>query len=337
MTDPKDERHAPTWIDAIAAAAHAGGGFFSDLFARILNGLKGLGALAPLVLGLGCQTDPVAPATVPTATPAVAAATVTHPAAAAAQLDAAVSPDRPHVPDGADTPRALGTFHITFYYVIGEDEVAVKRPVVAANDNVAVGSDSAAEPVSGAGEAELASVLPPSQVTLYKSAGCEPIARVSREFASEIELQGTGKLRDGRVLNIWGSCGCGHSPCFAVTGTQWGTAGSGNPLSPFRTVAVDPKVIKVGSLLYIPALEGRRMPGHEPWGGFVHDGCVVADDTGGGIDGNQLDLFVGRKAYYLGLANQAGSHGWAKHTEIYDGAGKCERKGRVVSRIPAAI
>ena len=87
-----------------------------------------------------------------------------------------------------------------------------------------------------------------------------------------------------------------------MTENQWGTAGSGQPLQPFRTVAVDPKVVKLGSLLYVPLLEGRTMPGRAPWGGFVHDGCVVADDTGGHIDGNQLDLFVGRKAYFLGLS-----------------------------------
>ena len=113
---------------------------------------------------------------------------------------------------------------------------------------------------------------------------------------SSSSLQGTGKLRDGRVLNIWGHCTCDHKPCFKVTENQWGTAGTGKPLQPFRTVAVDPKVVKLGSLLYVPLLEGRTMPGRAPWGGFVHDGCVVADDTGGGIDGNQLDLFVGRKA-----------------------------------------
>ena len=121
-------------------------------------------------------------------------------------------------------------------------------------------------------------------VTLYGGGNkCEPIADVSKEFASQLTLQGTGKLRDGRVLNIWGACNCKRSPCFNVTQAQWGTAGSGKSLQPIRTVAVDPKVVKLGSLLYVPLLEGRTMPGRAPWGGFVHDGCVVADDTGGHI------------------------------------------------------
>jgi hypothetical protein len=102
-------------------------------------------------------------------------------------------------------------------------------------------------------------------------------------------------------------------------------------------VAVDPKVVKLGSLLYVPLLEGRTMPGRAPWGGYVHDGCVVADDTGGHIDGNQLDLFVGRKAYFLGLSGSGSSHAWARHVPVFDGSKICERKGRVVARKSGAI
>jgi 3D (Asp-Asp-Asp) domain-containing protein len=124
-----------------------------------------------------------------------------------------------------------------------------------------------------------------------------------------------------------------------VTRAQWGTAGSGKPLQPFRTVAVDPRVVKLGSLLYVPLLEGRTMPGRQPWGGYVHDGCVIADDTGGHIAGNRLDLFVGRKAYFvgLGMSGSQGLHAWARHVPVYDGTGICERKGRQVARKAAAI
>ena len=79
------------------------------------------------------------------------------------------------------------------------------------------------------------------------------------------------------------------------------------------------------------------MPGRAPWGGYVHDGCVVADDTGGGIDGHQLDLFVGRHAYFLGLSGQEGSHSWARHADVFDGSEICTRKGREVVRRAGAI
>jgi 3D (Asp-Asp-Asp) domain-containing protein len=211
--------------------------------------------------------------------------------------------------------------------------------LVAQNDNHSNRSASehgTAAPASD-DEAELAAIAPDDKVTLFGPNKCEPIADVSKEFASQVALQGTGKLHDGRVVNIAGACNCRHSPCFNVTSTQWGTAGSGKSLQPFRTVAVDPKVVKLGTLLYVPLLEGRRMPGRAPWGGYVHDGCVIADDTGGHIAGNRLDLFVGRKAYFLGLSGSGGSHAWARHVPVFDGTGICERKGRQVGRKAASI
>lgn len=223
-----------------------------------------------------------------------------------------------------NTPKQLGLFDITFYYVVTEDDVVPKA--APANDNTS--------------EVTLAAGTQPELVTLYDYKSCEPIAEVTPEFASMARLQGTGKLRDGRLVNIASRCDCETKRCFQVLSEkiQWGTAGTGKPLQPFRTVAVDPKVVKLGALLYVPLLEGRTMPGRAPWGGFVHDGCVVADDTGGGIDDYQLDLFVGKKAYYQGMKSaHGGSHAWARHVPVYDGSKICERKGRRVGKKQASI
>jgi 3D (Asp-Asp-Asp) domain-containing protein len=229
---------------------------------------------------------------------------------------ATVAPAPKHDATETPDPKPLGTFDITFYYVAAEDEVSGPKP---ANDNVE--------------STELTAVAANENVTLYEPKRCEPIADVTPEFQQQLVLQGTGKLHDGRVLNIWGDCKCERKPCFKVTENKWGSAGNGRPLQPFRTVAVDPKVIKVGSLLYVPELAGRTMPGRAPWGGFIHDGCVTADDTGGGIDGHQLDLFVGKKAYYVGLRSaHGGSHAWARHIPVFDGSKICERKGRRVGK-----
>ena len=279
---------------SLRGVIRAGASYLAEVVARIVKKIAGV---APIVLALGCES--------------------TTPETAPAPPPPAVSQPAPKVDDG---PKQLGQFTITFYYVIGEDEI-VAKPKAAANDN----------------DVELAATAPADLVTLFKPKNCEPIADVSTEFARQLELQGTGKLHDGTVLNIAGKCKCGHSPCFQVTETQWGTAGTGRPLQPFRTVAVDPKVVKLGSLLYVPLLEGRTMPGRAPWGGYVHDGCVVADDTGGHIDGNQLDLVVGRKAYFLGLSGSGSSPAWARHVPVFDGSKICERKGRVVARKSGAI
>ena len=283
---------------SIRAVVRAGASYLAEVVAKIVRKLAGV---APLVLSLSCESTHVEK------TPPPPAAVQTQPAPK----------------QETDEPKPLGQFSITFYYVIGEDEVVAKsKTPPPANDNEA--------------DTTLASIAP-DRVTLYEPKDCSAIADVTPEFASQLQLQGTGKLHDGRVLNIAGRCHCGHTPCFHVTPTQWGTAGTGKPLQPFRTVAVDPKVVKLGSLLYVPLLEGRTMPGRAPWGGYVHDGCVVADDVGGGIDGNQLDLFVGRKAYFLGMSGSGGSHAWARHVPVFDGSKICERKGRVVAKKSGAI
>ena len=274
------------------------GGFLADLLARIIKGIK---SLAPVIALAGCQG--------PTVTPSAKGDT---------KPDGMISQHS----EKSDEPKPIGDFTVTFYYVIGEDEV--KKPLVADKSD-----DTSAELTAVSADQD--------QVTLFEAGTCKEIADVSRGFASQLALQGTGKLKDGRVLNIWGRCKCSASPCFKVTENQWGTAGSNHPLQPFRTVAVDPKVVKLGTLLYVPLLEGRTMPGHAPWGGFVHDGCVIADDTGGHIDGNRLDLFVGRKAYFLGLSGSGSSHAWAKHVPVFDGSQICERKGRKVSRKSGSI
>ncbi|MEO6775485.1 MAG: 3D domain-containing protein [Kofleriaceae bacterium] len=287
-------------IEELGEIVRAAGGFLAEVVARILRGFM---PLAP-AFALGCQGPTVTPIKVEQKPGAIA------------------QPERQ-----ALEPKALGDFTITFYYVIGEDEIAAKQ---AANDNRDNHLDGT----------ELAAMTSdPDEVSLYDAGSCSPIAKVSHEFANQLAIQGTGKLHDGRVLNIWGRCKCGdsRSACFKVTANRWGTSGSNHPLQPFRTVAVDPNVVKLGTLLYVPLLEGRTMPGRAPWGGYVHDGCVVADDTGGHIDGHRLDLFVGRKAYFLGLSGSGSSHAWAKHVPIYDGSQICERKGRKVSRKSGSI
>jgi 3D (Asp-Asp-Asp) domain-containing protein len=312
----------PSALQSIRSSAQsvvkAGTSMLSDLLDRIVTGIQTLAA--PMAFALGCQAGD---ASVPPPAPVVREV-------APPPVDAGV------VETG---PRDLGKFNITFYYMIGEDEVVAKptRKKPPANDNrVADGPVTNPDDATASADPDLAAVATVEQVTLY-SGTCEPIAEVSKEFGAQLALQGSGKLKDGRVLNVWGTCSCPRSPCFKVIEQQWGTAGNGRPLQPFRTVAVDPKVIKLGSLLYVPLLEGRMMPGRSPWGGFVHDGCVVADDVGGGIKGQQLDLFVGRKGWFLGISGRGSSHAWARGVPVFDGAKLCERKGRKISRKAGSI
>jgi 3D (Asp-Asp-Asp) domain-containing protein len=169
-------------------------------------------------------------------------------------------------------------------------------------------------------------------VPLYHRNSCDrPLAWVSRAFASQLQMQGTGKLRDGRTLNVSGPCDCSLRSCFFVVQAEktWGMGVGKRPLAPFRSVAVDTAVVPIGKLLYVPELDGLTMPGQAPWGGFVHDGCVVADDRGGNIDGKQVDFFVGRRSAYNGFAKR---HRLQRVT-VYDGAGRCQKRNGKITRV----
>lgn len=230
----------------------------------------------------------------------------------------------------APPPEApLGRFRMTMYYIAAEEEIDGPRP----RHTVEVDADvDGGETLAGIGSATPV----PDLVPMYGK-DCEPLAHVSPAFAASARLQGTGRLRDGRLINVAGKCACA-AMCFHIPPRprEWGTGGSGKALVPFRMVAVDPRVVPMGTLLYIPELDGRRMPGRAPVGGFIHDGCVVAADTGGGIKGKELDLFVGRKAYVAALARRGGSHAWLKNLEVWNGKGRCTEKGGTVTRSAGA-
>jgi 3D (Asp-Asp-Asp) domain-containing protein len=154
---------------------------------------------------------------------------------------------------------------------------------------------------------------------------CEPIAKVSGEFAARLAREGTGKLKDGRVVNVAGPCECEYSPCFFHLDDENSRFGVGvleRPLSPFRSVAVDPSFVTIGKRLYIPELDGLPMPGTPPWGGFVHDGCVVADDRGGAVQGQQIDFFMVRRVYYQAFRRRHR----LKQITVHDGGKYCREQ-----------
>jgi 3D (Asp-Asp-Asp) domain-containing protein len=257
--------------------------------------------------------------------------------AGACQNDADVAPATPIEIDPrawTDAPKAepgpvdLGEFQLTFYYMATEAEVDSRKKHESGHVQPILTEDG------GSAETVL-SAVEPATVPIINGRDCSVLADVSPGFASELRVQGSGRLRDGRVLNAYGPCNC-ETKCFHVVGTKWGRAGNGRSLSPFRTVAVDPKVVKLGTLLYIQELDGMLMPGRPPLGGWRHDGCVSADDTGGGIDNKQLDLFVAKRSFYKGLARRGGSHSWAKRVHVFDGTGRCERKNGRVGKSPTA-
>lgn len=141
----------------------------------------------------------------------------------------------------------------------------------------------------------------PYQVDIYTRHGL-PIGRFPRTFVFELKMEGSAILRDGRALNYDGRCRYGIGICFQtldILEHPLGKGGQGRPLEPFRSMAVDPHFVPLGTPLYIPELVGLRLPD-----GSLHDGCVRADDTGGNIKRRELDFFVESYAIYKFLDDQ---------------------------------
>lgn len=163
--------------------------------------------------------------------------------------------------------------------------------------------------------AEPADAKAAASVTLYDKT-CTPLAKVSAKFANELDVAGAGKLADDRMLSVAGACACKRSPCFRIVDHAWGLGANNRPLVPFRSIAVDRKLIPIGTALWIAQLDGVDLPGTFP---SLHDGCVVADDIGGRIVGEKIDWFVGHQPYYVEL-DQALR---LSEVHVFDGGERC--------------
>lgn len=109
-------------------------------------------------------------------------------------------------------------------------------------------------------------------------------------FVDELKMEGSGWLSDGRVINYAGRCRYGVGTCFEVLDPDdypYGRGARRRPLVPFRSVAVDRRLLPIGDTLYVPEFDGLPLPD-----GDVHDGCLRADDTGGAIKKRLIDFFV---------------------------------------------
>ncbi len=176
----------------------------------------------------------------------------------------------PRKPPAPAELEPLGGFKITYYWVALEDEPGKE----------------------------------PADTPLLDPEGRE-LGRFTRGYVKRVGIEGTGKLRDGRVINVAGKKGA-----FEVVRCPNGLGVQGYHLLPFRSVAVDRDVVPIGTELYVPAAVGAKLPD-----GSVHDGRFWAHDVGGAINGKHLDLFTGAGDRSAGL-EQAGVRN-LRETEVY--------------------
>ena len=115
------------------------------------------------------------------------------------------------------------------------------------------------------------------------------LARVSAKFKKDLKMEGTGRLLDGRIVNFSGFKK--RDTRFMFTKHPFGNGVGSCALRPFRTLAVNPKMIPLGSKVLIKETVGMKLPN-----GKKHDGVWYAQDVGGSIKGNMVDMFVGEKS-----------------------------------------
>lgn len=116
--------------------------------------------------------------------------------------------------------------------------------------------------------------------------------KMSQKNYKSLHLEGTGKLLNGKIINWAGKVKlpdgteeyryrwCGKN-------APYGYGFEDRILIPFRTIAVDPSVVPLDSLVFIPAARGAVLPD-----GTLHDGYFHALDIGSAIINRRIDVFT---------------------------------------------
>ncbi len=112
------------------------------------------------------------------------------------------------------------------------------------------------------------------------------LARVSSRFRKALDIEGSGHLMNGKVVNYAGVKN--GRVRYRYTRNPWGDGVGTCALVPFHSIAVDPKVVPLGSLVRIDETVNMVLPD-----GTLHDGLWRAVDVGGAIRGDRVDLYVG--------------------------------------------
>ncbi|MEO0081965.1 MAG: 3D domain-containing protein [candidate division WOR-3 bacterium] len=119
------------------------------------------------------------------------------------------------------------------------------------------------------------------QVPLYDTRG-NLVGRFSREFVEDFKVEAAGRLRDGRNISWLKKAG------RVQVDSQFAGI-NGYKLTELKSIAVDPRVVPIGAMVYIPQAEnvvvnGRRL-----------NGVFRAHDIGSAVKGKHVDIFVGSK------------------------------------------
>lgn len=121
----------------------------------------------------------------------------------------------------------------------------------------------------------------------------KPVPQITEKGTKNVATASRGSFRYKKVLTMTATA---YDLSYESTGKKpgdkyYGITASGTKVRE-GVVAVDPKVIPLGTKLYVESLDGRK-----------DYGFCVAEDTGGAIKGNRIDLFFnsGEEAKRFGV------------------------------------
>lgn len=114
--------------------------------------------------------------------------------------------------------------------------------------------------------------------------------KVTAGFAKKLKLEGAGVLDDGRMVNSTGK----NYVWVRIIDAPYGLGSyKRTPLEPYRSIAVDPKVIPLGSIVFIYEARGMPLPPAADGTTLFHDGFFRAIDVGSMINGTHIDVYAG--------------------------------------------
>jgi len=109
------------------------------------------------------------------------------------------------------------------------------------------------------------------------------LGRFSSAFVKAFRVEAAACLKDGRRISYLKRAN------RAKVVDQFLGCG-GHTLTELKSIAVDPRLIPLGSVVYIPQAENVSIDGQTLGGVFY------AHDVGSAVKGKHIDIFVGRKA-----------------------------------------
>jgi 3D (Asp-Asp-Asp) domain-containing protein len=137
-----------------------------------------------------------------------------------------------------------------------------------------------------------------SSVRIRDTQGRRTIVRMTPESARLLRLEGAGVIIDEegnkRVFSYLSGSTFQEldSEQYPFGWVKRSVRGKACPRIPYKTIAVDPKVIPLGSSVFIAETVGMKFP--LPDGStYTHDGIWYAEDIGSKIKGRRMDVFVG--------------------------------------------